>query len=179
MLIRTPQEDIETVLFSKEDITRRVEELAQDLQNRLEGDRPIMVCVLKGAVFFFADLCRCMTCPADLDFLQVSSYGMNAASSGEIILKKDLEWDITDRTVVLVEDIVDSGLTLRYLEALLSKRGAKRVLTVAFLDRGTPATDLCGYSIGNEFVVGYGLDYAEHYRNLPYIGTLNPQCYND
>ncbi len=177
MLIRTPKQDIDAVLFSESDIARRVEELAQDLQHRLQGERPVMVCVLKGAVFFFADLCRHMRCPVDLDFLQVSSYGMQAASSGEVQLKKDLEWDITGRTVVLVEDIVDSGLTLRYLEELLSKRGASRVLTVAFLDRGTPATDLCGFSIGKEFVVGYGLDYAEHYRNLPYIGTLNPQCY--
>ena len=131
-----------------------------------------MVCVLKGAVFFFADLCRRMTCPMDLDFLQVSSYGMNAVSSGEICLKKDLERDVTERTVVLVEDIVDSGLTLRYLGQLLAKRGAKRVLTVAFLDRGTPATDLKGFSVGDGFVVGYGLDFAEQYRNLPYIATL-------
>ncbi len=172
-------QDIETILFSETTIARRVGALAQELQTRLQGERPVMVCVLKGAVFFFADLCRRMDCPMDLDFLQVSSYGMNAVSSGEVRLKKDLEWDITDRTVVLVEDIVDSGLTLRYLEQLLAKRGAKRVLTVAFLDRGTPATDLKGFSVDNSFVVGYGLDYAEQYRNLPYIATLKPQCYAD
>ncbi len=179
MLIRSPEQDMEAVLFTRQEIAQRVEELGKELQDRLQGERPVMVCVLKGAVFFFADLCRSMTCPVDLDFLQVSSYGMNAASSGEVCMKKDLEWDITGRTVVLVEDIVDSGLTLRYLEKLFSQRGAKQVLTVAFLDRGTPATDLCGFSVGGEFVVGYGLDYAEHYRNLPYIAALKPECYTD
>lgn len=165
-------QDIETILFPEAEITQRVNELAEELQSRLEGERPIMVCVLKGAVFFFADLCRRMTCPMDLDFLQVSSYGMSSTSSGEIRMKKDLERNVAGRTVVLVEDIVDSGLTLRYLGQLLTQRGAKRVLTVAFLDRGTPATDLKGFSVDNSFVVGYGLDYAEEFRNLPYIATL-------
>ena len=179
MLIRGPEQDIETILFTETEIAHRVEELGTELEALLQGERPIMTCVLKGAVFFFADLCRRMDCAVDLDFLQASSYGSGATSSGKIRLKKDMERNVEGRTVVLVEDIVDSGLTLRYLGELLKERGAARVLTVAFLDRGKPATDLKGFSVGGEFVVGYGLDYAEHYRNLPYIAALKPECYTD
>ena len=179
VLIRNREQDLETILFAEPEIAHRAEELGKELDTLLNGERPIMACVLKGAVFFFTDLCRRMESPVDLDFIQVSSYGSGTTSSGKIRLKKDMERNVEGRTVVLVEDIVDSGLTLRYLGELLKERGAARVLTVAFLDRGKPATDLKGFSVGGEFVVGYGLDYAEHYRNLPYIAALKPECYTD
>lgn len=182
MLIRTPQEDIERVLFTREQIAARVAALGTELTRRLNGERPIMVCILKGAAFFFADLCRAMACDVDTDFLSVSSYGTAATSSGAVRLVRDLSQDVSGRRVVLVEDVIDSGLTMQYLRNLFAQRKAAEVITVSFLDKANchppkHAADLLGFSVGDEFLVGYGLDYAEHYRNLPDVGVLRSECY--
>ena len=182
MLIRTAEQDIKYVLFTEEQIAGRVSELAKELCARLEGKRPLMICVLRGASFFFADLCRKMTMDLDMDFIAVSSYGSGATSSGAVRLLKDTRYDVEGRDLVLVEDIIDSGLTIQYLKRLYAARNPASITTVSFLDKdtgkpGKPGVDLCGYTIANEFVVGYGLDYADHYRNLPYIGVIKPECY--
>ena len=160
MLIRTPEQDIERVLFTEKAIAARVEQLGADLTAKLGDKRPVLVCVLKGASFFYIDLCRCMNCAIDMDFIAVSSYGASAQSTGVVRLIKDLDNNITGRHVVIVEDIIDSGLTMQYLRQLFGARN--------------PAS---GFEIPDEFVVGYGLDYANYYRNLPYIGILKPECY--
>jgi hypoxanthine phosphoribosyltransferase len=182
--MRLPDEknDIERVLFSEEELQARVEALGKALTQAFAEQNPIVVCVLKGASVFFADLCRQIKCPIEFDFLCVSSYGAQAKSCGEVTLKKDLDCDVRSRHVILVEDIVDSGLTLAHLKALFSDRGAASVTTVCLLDKvkshaPSLACDYVGFSIENEFVVGYGLDYAQQYRNLPYIGVLKAQVY--
>ena len=182
MLIRTPEQDIERILFTEKTIAARVEQLAGELTAKYGDKRPVLVCVLKGAAFFYIDLCRCMNCPIDMDFIAVSSYGASAKSTGVVRLIKDLDNNITGRHVVIVEDIIDSGLTMHYLKELLSARKPASITTVSFLDKSTChdkslKTDICGFEIPDEFVVGYGLDYANYYRNLPYIGILRPECY--
>ena len=184
MLIRTPEQDIERVLFTEKAIAARVEQIGTELTEKLGAKRPVMVCVLKGASFFFIDLCRCMDCTIDMDFISVSSYGQSAQSSGVVRLIKDLDNNITGRDVVIVEDIIDSGLTMDYLKQLFLARKPSSVTTVSFLDKASChdnslKTDLVGFEVGNEFVVGYGLDYANYYRNLPYIGILRKECYSD
>jgi len=182
MLIRTPEQDIERVLYTEKAIAARVEQLAAELTERLGGERPVLVCVLKGASFFYIDLCRSMNCGIDMDFIAVSSYGAGAQSTGVVRLIKDLDNNITGRHVVIVEDIIDSGLTMKYLRELFSARRPASITTISFLDKvgrhpASYKTDLCGFEIPDEFVVGYGLDYANYYRNLPYIGVLRPECY--
>ena len=123
-----------------------------------------------------------MNCAIDMDFISVSSYGAGAQSTGVVRLIKDLDNNITGRDVVIVEDIIDSGLTMHYLKELLSARKPASITTVSFLDKAachdkSLKTDICGFEIPDEFVVGYGLDYANYYRNLPYIGILRPECY--
>ena len=182
MLIRTPEQDIERILFTEKTIAARVEQLGAELTEKLGHERPVLICVLKGASFFYIDLCRSMNCAIDMDFISVASYGASAKSSGVVRLIKDLDNNITDRHIVIVEDIIDSGLTMQYLRQLFSARGPKSITTVSFLDKRSRhpdsfKTDLCGFEIPDEFVVGYGLDYANYYRNLPYIGILKPECY--
>lgn len=182
MLIRTPEQDIQRVLYTEKAIAARVEQLGAELTEKLGDKRPVLICVLKGASFFYIDLCRSMNCNIDMDFIAVSSYGAGAKSSGVVRLIKDLDHNITDRHIIIVEDIIDSGLTMRYLKELFAARKPASITTISFLDKVSchPAeykTDLCGFEIENEFVVGYGLDYANYYRNLPYIGVLQPECY--
>jgi len=182
MLIRTAAEDIQQVLFTEKAIAARVEQLGAELTEKLGGEKPVLVCVLKGASFFYIDLCRSMNCAIDMDFIAVSSYGKNAQSTGVVRLIKDLDNNITDRHVIIVEDIIDSGLTMHYLRQLFAARNPASITTISFLDKVGchPAeynTDYVGFTIPNEFVVGYGLDYANYYRNLPYIGILKPECY--
>ncbi|MBQ1263924.1 MAG: hypoxanthine phosphoribosyltransferase [Oscillospiraceae bacterium] len=182
MLIRTPEQDIERILYTEKAIAARVEQIGTELTERFGKERPVLVCVLKGASFFFIDLCRCMNCPIDMDFISVSSYGAGAQSSGVVKLIKDLDHNITGRHVIIVEDIIDSGLTMKYLRQLFGARNPASVTTVSFLDKATChapelKTDYCGFEVEDEFVVGYGLDFANYYRNLPYIGILKPECY--
>lgn len=174
--------DIEKVLFSEEQIQKRISELGQQLTEEYAGKDPIVVCVLKGASFFYTDLCRQIKTDIYMDFIAVSSYGMNAQNSGVVRLIKDLDQNITDRHVLLVEDIIDSGLTLRYLKEFFGSRKPASYKTITLLDKvGRKQTDFpvdyTGFEIPNVFVVGYGLDYADHYRNLPYIGILKPEVY--
>jgi len=179
--------DIKSVLFSEQDIATRTAELAAAIaadhtENGGEQDL-LLVTVLKGAVMFVTDLARALPVPTQLEFMAVSSYGSATSSSGVVRILKDLDRDIHDRDVLIVEDIVDSGLTLTWLMRNLATRHP-RSLRVCTLLRKPDAvrTDVdisyVGFDIPNEFVVGYGLDYAERYRDLPYIGTLEPHVYS-
>ena len=178
MLIRTPEQDIERVLFTEKAIAARVEQLGADLTAQLGDKRPVLVCVLKGASFFYIDLCRCMNCPIDMDFIAVSSYGAGARSTGVVRLIKDLDNNITGRHVIIVEDIIDSGRTLAYLIEVLKQRNPKNIELCTLLDKPERRVKkqvqvkyTC-FTIPDEFVVGYGLDYDQKYRNLPYIGVV-------
>ena len=176
--------DIDHVLLSEEQLSRRVSELGAEIARDYEGKNPTMVCILKGAIFFFTDLVRAMPIPLSMDFMAVSSYGNRTKSSGEVEIRKDLSTSIEGKDVIIVEDIVDSGFTLTYLTRMLASRGARSIRLCTLLDKPsrrapgiTLKADYSGFEAGNDFVVGYGLDYAERYRNLPYIGVLKPEVY--
>lgn len=174
--------DLKKILITKEEIDKRIRELAEELDRDYQGKRPLMVAVLKGSVMFYTDLLRAMKIPLELDFISISSYGNKTRSSGEVRMIKDLDRSIEGRHVVIVEDIVDSGYTLSYLKRMLFSRRPQSVKICALLDkferREVPLEpDYKGFDIGNEFVVGYGLDYAEMYRNLPEIGVLKEEIY--
>ena len=180
--------DIKSVLLSSEAIQTKVAELGAQIGENYRqtidatGQDLLLVTVLKGAVFFVTDLARAIPLPTQLEFMAVSSYGSSTSSSGVVRILKDLDRDINDRDVLIVEDIVDSGLTLSWLLRNLATRHP-RSLRVCTLMRKPDAVradvDIAyvGFDIPNEFVVGYGLDYAERYRDLPYIGTLDPKVY--
>ena len=168
------------IMLSAETIQSRIGELARRIDQDLQGGTPILVAVLKGSVHFFSDLARAMETDAELDFLQVSSYHGGKSSTGVVQIRKDLDINIEGRTVILVEDIVDTGTTLAYLLELLGTRHPKKLLVASLLSkpeaRTTPVgVDYLGFDIANEFVVGYGLDYDERYRNLPYVGILRDE----
>lgn len=174
--------DCERILLTEEQITRRVKEVAAQLDKLYENRKPVVVCILKGSVVFFVDLIRNMQTPCELDFMAVSSYGAGTTSTGELIIKKDLAADIRGRDVLIVEDIIDSGNTLYHLKKMLNKREPASVNIVTLLDK--PARrqmplepEYTGFEIEDEFVIGYGLDYAENYRNLPYVGILKRSVY--
>jgi len=176
--------DIERVLLSEEQIQKRVRELAAEISRDYGDKNPTMVCILKGAIMFYTDLLRNMPIPVTMDFMAVSSYGNKTKSSGEVEIRKDLSTSIEGKHVIIVEDIVDSGFTLSYLTRMLASRGAKSIKLATLLDKParrapgiTLKSDYSGFVVGDEFVVGYGLDYAEKYRNLPYIGILKPEVY--
>ena len=182
MRITTKENDIESILYSEKQIAAMVETLGQQLTADYAGTRPVMICVLKGASLFFTDLCREMDCNLDMDFITVSSYGASSKSSGVVKLTKDVDVDITGRDVIIVDDIIDSGLTLKHLKSLFGTRVPRSVKTIALLDKKachapelTP--DYVGFQCPDHFVVGYGLDYANNYRNLPYIGILKAEVY--
>ena len=180
--------DIKSVLLADEQIKARVAELGAQIGEdyrevvNANGQDLLLVTVLKGAVFFVTDLARAIPLPTQLEFMAVSSYGSSTSSSGVVRILKDLDRDINDRDVLIVEDIVDSGLTLSWLLRNLATR-RPRSLRVCTLMRKPDAVradvdiTYVGFDIPNEFVVGYGLDYAERYRDLPYIGTLDPKVY--
>lgn len=174
--------DVEAILFSAEQIHNRIVELGRQIAADYQGKELLAVGVLKGAAVFFADLVRAIQAPVLLDFIAISSYGASSRSTGVHRILKDLDESITGRHVLLIEDIIDSGLTLRYLSEYLAHRETASVKTCVLLDkpsrRKTAVTvDYCGFSIPDEFVVGYGLDYAEKYRNLPYLGVLRRDIY--
>lgn len=174
--------DVDSILISEEQIKKRIQELAVKLDKEYGGKRPLMVSILKGSVMFYADLLRAMSIPVEMDFMAISSYGSGAKSSGEVKLIKDLDRKIEGRDVVIVEDIIDSGYTLSYLKRMLYSRKPASVKICALLDkyarRVVPIeADFKGFDIEDEFVIGYGLDYAERYRNLPYIGILKRSVY--
>lgn len=176
--------DIERVLLSEEEIQDRVRQLGEQIANDYAGKNPVMICILKGSTMFFADLLRAMPIRLTMDFMAVSSYGRSTRSSGEVEIRKDLSGSIENRHAIIVEDIIDSGFTLSYLSRMLSARGAKSIRICTLLDKParrapgiTLKADYSGFVIPDAFVVGYGLDYDEAYRNLPYIGVLKSEVY--
>lgn len=176
--------DIEKVVFSEEQIAARVKELGEELSRDYAGKKPLVICVLKGAFIFMADLVKCMDVPVELDFMAVSSYGASTKSSGVVRIIKDLDVSVEGRDVLIVEDIIDTGLTLSYLIEVLLGRKANDVKVVTLFDKPARRTtsmeaNYKGFVLPDEFIVGYGLDFAEQYRNLPYIGVLKPEIYTD
>jgi hypoxanthine phosphoribosyltransferase len=170
------------ILIDAEQIRERTVELAKVLDEEYGSDVPLLVGVLNGAVAFMTDLMRAMTIPLEIDFMAVSSYGAATESSGVVRILKDLDREIEGRRVVVVEDIVDSGLTLQYLLDVLQTRNPQDVRVVALLKKEKPdalevPVDQIGFTIPDEFVIGYGLDYAGKYRNLPYVAVLDPRMY--
>ena len=178
--------DIARVLITEEQLRTRVEEMGRQIAWDYRGKNPAMVCILKGAIMFYTDLLRAMPIQLSMDFMAVSSYGKRTKSSGEVEIRKDLSTSIENRHVIIVEDIIDSGFTLTYLTRMLAARGAASIRICTLLDKPsrrapgiTLKSDYSGFEVGDEFVVGYGLDYAEAYRNLPYIGVLKPEIYEN
>ena len=176
--------DIESVMISDEQIQERVRELGAEISADYEGQTVLLVAVLRGAAIFLADLSRAMTVPVELDFMAVSSYGSSTKSSGVVRILKDLDEQIEGRNVLVVEDILDTGLTLKYLLKNLASRKPASLEVVTLLNkqgkqRVPISCKYSGFSVPDEFVVGYGLDFAERYRNLPYIGVLKPSAYQD
>jgi hypoxanthine phosphoribosyltransferase len=174
------ENDIQEILFTEEQLKKRVNEIARQIEADYAGKEVMLISVLRGSFIFMADLCRAIDLPCTLDFMSVSSYGTGTTSSGQIT--KDLSEDITGRHVIVVEDILDSGNTLSYLLNILEHRHPASVRLCTLLDkpeRRVKPVELhySGFTIPDAFVVGYGLDYAEKYRNLPYIGVLKPAVY--
>ena len=182
MLIRSAKEDVKYVMYTREQIAARIKELGRELTEKFRGKTPLMICVLRGAAFFFTDLCREMNLMMDMDFISASSYFKGTKSTGTVRLVKDSSIDMAGRDVIIVEDIIDSGLTLEYLVKLFQTREPNSITTVTLLDKDVNKpdrfiVDYYGFKIPDEFVIGYGLDYADYYRNLPYIGVLKEECY--
>lgn len=175
-------QDCERIMLTEAQLRDRIKEIAVEVDRRYEGKRPLVVGILKGSIIFYSDFIRHLSCPVQLDFMAVSSYGSGSVSSGKLKIKKDLDNDVAGRDVIVVEDIIDSGFTLANLKQLLYERGAASVCIVTLLNKQARreydiAPDFNGFDIENEFVVGYGLDYNERYRNLPYIGILKREIY--
>ena len=182
MRITNEKNDIRNPLFTELQLKRRVEQLGEQLTADYAGKEPIVACVLKGSSMFYADLCRAMKCHMFMDFIAASSYGAESKSSGIVKIVKDLDTDVFNRHVLIVEDIIDSGRTLSHLAEYLKLKGVRSVRTCTLLDKPerrevsfTP--DYVGFTIPDEFVVGYGLDYNEAYRELPFVGVLRPSVY--
>ena len=177
-------DDLERVLLSEEQLHARLDELAAQIDADYAGRQLLLVGVLKGAVMVMADLARRLHGDVAMDWMAVSSYGSGTKSSGVVRILKDLDTDLTGRHVLIVEDIIDSGLTLSWLLSNLRSRGPESVEVAAMLRKPEAAkvevpVKYVGFDIPTEFVVGYGLDYAERYRNLPFVGTLAPHVYQD
>ncbi|MDO4547732.1 MAG: hypoxanthine phosphoribosyltransferase [Clostridia bacterium] len=180
---KTLIDDLERVLLTPEEINARVAELGRRITNDFRGEEVRLVGILKGAFMFFADLSRQIDLPVSMDFMAISSYGKATKSSGVVRIIKDLDNDITGKNVIIVEDIIDSGMSLSFLKENLISRGAKSLKICVLLDkpdrrRTQIDVDYVGFTIPDEFVVGFGLDYAEQYRALPMIGVLKPSVYS-
>ena len=176
------EKDIDHILFNEEQLKARVREIAGQIDRDFAGKEPMLISVLRGSFIFMADLMRSITLPCTVDFMAVSSYGAGTTSSGQVKITKDLSESIEGRDIIVVEDILDSGNTLSYLLQILQARHPASMKLCTLLDkpdrRIKPVhVDYSGFSIPDEFVVGYGLDFAEKYRNLPYIGVLKPCVY--
>ena len=174
--------DCERIMLTEDELRTRVREVAEQVDEVYKDKKPLVVGILKGSIIFYSDFIRCLTMPVELDFMAVSSYGSGAVSSGKLKIKKDLDRDVKGRDVIIVEDIIDSGFTLANLKALLTERGAASVKIVTLLNKAERreydvAPDWNCFDIENEFVIGYGLDYNEQYRHLPYIGILKRSVY--
>lgn len=176
-------QDIEEILVSEDELKKKIQQIGEQIANDYKGLNPLFVGILKGAVPFLSDLVRQIDIPLEIDYMSVSSYGKAASSSGVVRILKDLDTSITGRHVLIVEDIVDTGLTLSYLVKLLQGRKPASVKTVVLLDKKSCRTvdfepDYQGFEVPNKFAVGYGMDYAERYRNLPYVGVLKKEVYH-
>lgn len=176
------KQDIEKVLITEEEISRKVKDLGKVLTEEYKDRFPLAIGVLKGAMPFMADLLKSIDTYLEMDFMDVSSYGTSTVSSGEVKILKDLDTSVEGRDILIIEDIIDSGLTLSYLVELFRYRKAKTISIVTLLDKPTGRkadiqADYVCFEVPDAFVVGYGLDYIERYRNLPYIGVLKPEVY--
>ena len=177
------KEDVLRVLLSEDEIREKVRELGGKITADYKNSNLMLVTVLKGAVVFLADLMRQIDVPAEIDFMVVSSYGSGVKSSGVVKIEKDLDVPLAGKDILIVEDILDSGLTLSYIKELLESRGPRSIRIATLLDKPSRRkvdlqADYIGFSVPDEFVIGYGLDYDEKYRNLPYIGILKPEVYS-
>lgn len=175
-------DDILRVLYSEEELEAKCAELGTQISKDYEGKNLLLVSVLKGAVVFMTDLMRHITVPCSIDFMVVSSYGSGVKTSGVVKIVKDLDADLAGKDLLIVEDILDTGMTLHYLKQLLQDRNPNSIRIATLLDkperrRAAVRADYVGYQVPDEFVVGYGLDYDEKYRNLPYVGILKPEVY--
>ena len=176
------KEDVLRVLLSEDEIREKVRELGGKITADYKNSNLMLVTVLKGAVVFLADLMRQIDVPAEIDFMVVSSYGSGVKSSGVVKIVKDLDVPLAGKDILIVEDILDSGLTLSYIKELLESRGPRSIRIATLLDKPSRRkvdlqADYIGFSVPDEFVIGYGLDYAEHYRNLPDVCILSPKMY--
>jgi hypoxanthine phosphoribosyltransferase len=176
------REDLQTVLFDEAAISEKIRELGREITVDYQGKQPVLIGILKGAVPFIADLMRTIDLPLVYDLMAVSSYGASTRSSGAVRILKDIDISIEDRDVIVVEDIIDTGLTLQYLMANLESRKPRSLKICTLLDKPSRRkvkiqADYNGFTIPDAFVVGFGLDYAEKYRNLPYIGSLKAEIY--
>lgn len=176
--------DIEQVLYSQEEVNQRIDELAATLTAKYQGEFPVIVPVMTGAMMFATELMKRLPFKLNIDYVDVSSYEDNSQSSGRVRLLRDLSHDVNGRPVLIIEDIVDTGHTLQFLNKLFASRGAKSIETCSLLDK--PArrevevnADYVGFEVPNEFIVGYGLDYDGLYRNLPYVGILKRSVYEN
>ncbi|MBQ2753932.1 MAG: hypoxanthine phosphoribosyltransferase [Clostridia bacterium] len=174
--------NVERILFTEEQLKNRVSEMAQEINKHFNGEPVVVVSVLKGSVVFAVDLIKQLDMPVSLDFICASSYGSGTISSGKLIIKKDVELQVEGQNILLLEDIIDTGETLHEIMKMLKGRGAKSIVTAMMFNK--PArrkkavqADFIGFDIPDEFVVGYGLDYDEQYRNLPYLGVLKRSVY--
>lgn len=173
------------IIFSEEEIATRVEQLAEEISNHYKcenAEEVVVIGILRGAVVFLSDLIRCMDLPVVLDFMAVSSYGNNTTSSGAVHILKDITEDINGKHVLIVEDIIDTGNTMESLKSILWARNPKTLSICTLLNKPSRRVakvniDFCGFEIPDEFIVGYGLDYASHFRELPYIAILDPKVY--
>lgn len=174
--------DCERILFTEEQLKGRIKEVALEVNKVYKDKNPVVVGILKGSIIFYADFVRHLDASAEFDFMSVSSYGSGTVSSGKLNIRKDLDRDVKGRDIIIVEDIIDSGLTLARLKALLLGRGAKSVVIVTLLNKKERREhdiepDYYCFDIADEFVIGYGLDYDERYRTLPYVAVLKASVY--
>lgn len=176
-------QDISKILINEEQLREKVQALGAQISKDYAGKKLLVLGVLKGSFVFMADLIRAITIPCQVEFMAVSSYHSGVKTSGVVKIIKDIDINPEDFNILVVEDILDSGLTLSYLKELLMQRGASGLKIAALLDKPARrqaeiSPDYCGFEVPDEFLVGYGLDYAEHYRNLPYVGVLDPSVYS-
>ena len=174
--------DMEKVYYSEEELKACAAKLGKRITEDYAGEEVFVIGILKGAVVFFSDLIREIKIPTQIDFMIASSYGNSKETSGTVKILKDLDYDIAGKNVIIVEDIIDSGLTMKYLMQILAGRNPKTMRLCALLNKPSRRRvdvkiDYCGFEVPDEFLVGYGLDYAEKYRNLPYIGVLKKEIY--
>ncbi|MBO6263817.1 MAG: hypoxanthine phosphoribosyltransferase [Clostridia bacterium] len=176
------EDTIERVLLSEEQLDKRIAEMAVQIDRDYEGKKPLMVAILKGSIMFFTDLIRKMKINLEIDFMAISSYGNGVKSSGEVKMIKDLDRKVEGKDIIIVEDIIDSGYTMKYLKNMLEARKPNSIKICTLLDKPSRRetdvqVDYRGFEVENEFVVGYGLDYAGLYRNIPFVGILKREIY--